>query len=126
MAVQFIDIGGEKLAVMPIADYDRLVAEAEDRADGQAALEAENRRKTGEEYVPVEIVDRLLAGESALRVWRKHRGMTLQALGKKVGISIPHISDIERGRRGGTAKVWRKLAVALDVDVDDILPRDLT
>ncbi|HYN46765.1 MAG TPA: helix-turn-helix transcriptional regulator [Allosphingosinicella sp.] len=123
MAVQFIDIGGEKLAVMPVADYDRLVAEVEDRADEQAAAEAERRRQAGEEYLPAEMVDRLLAGESPLRVWRKHRGLTLKRLGEKAGLSLVYISQIEGANRGGSAKVWRKLATALDVDIDDILPQ---
>jgi len=123
MAVQFIDVGGEKLAVMPIADYDRLVAEAEDRADAQAAADAEGRRGAGEEYLPAEMADRLLAGESSLRVWRSHRGMTLQNLAENSGMSVGYLSQIETGQREGTAKVWRKLAAALRVDVDDILPQ---
>jgi len=122
MAVQFIEFGGEKLAVMPIADYDRLVAEAEDRADEQAAFEAETRRKAGEEYLPAEMVDRLLAGDPPLRIWRKHRGMTLQRLHEASGVSIGYLSQIERGERQGPTKVWRKLAAALSVDLDDILP----
>ncbi len=123
MAVQFIDVGGEKLAVMPIADYDRLIAESEDRADERAAAEAESRRLGGEEYLPADMVDRLIAGESPLRVWRKHRKLTLQALGEVAGVTHPYISQIETGKREGTAKVWRKLAAALNVDLDDILPR---
>jgi len=122
MAVQFIDIGGQKLAVMPAADYDRLIAEVEDRADEQAALEAERRREAGEEYLPAEMVDRLLAGESPLRIWRKHRGMTLGALSKRSGISIGYLSQIEKGVRDGPVKSWRALAAALDLELDDILP----
>jgi len=124
MAVQFIDVGGQKLAVMPIADYDRLVGEAEDRADAQAAVNAEARRKAGEEYLPAEMVDLLLAGESPLRVWRKHRGMTLEQLGAQAGISHVYVSQIETGQRAGTARVWQKLAGALGVDLDDILTQD--
>ena len=124
MAVQFIDIGGQKLAVMPAADYDRLVADVEDRADEQAAIEAERRREAGEEYLPAEMVDRLLAGESPLRIWRKHRGMTLEVLSGRSGISIGYLSQIEKGRRDGTVKAWRALAAALDLELDDILPQN--
>lgn len=124
MAVQFIDVGGQKLAVMPVADYDRLVGEAEDCADEQAAANAESRRKAGEEYFPAELVDGLLAGESRLRVWRKYRGMTLQRLGEASGLSIGYLSQIEKGQREGTTKAWRKLAAALSLDLDDILPQD--
>lgn len=124
MAVQFIEIGGEKMAVLPAADYARLVADAEERADLRTALEAEARRDNGEEYLPAEMIDRLLAGETPLRVWRKHRGMTLETLSRKADISIQYLSEIERGIRVGTIKVWRALADALGLDVDDIAPRD--
>ena len=124
MAVRFIDFDGEKLAAMPIADYERLVAEMEDRVDLYAAIGAENRRQAGEEYLPAEFVDRLLAGEAPLRAWRKHRGMTLKALGDKAGISIGYLSQLERGERAGTPRFWRGLAVVLGVAVDDILPHD--
>ena len=123
MAVQFLDIDGQRVAVMPIADYENLVEEIEDRADLRAAAEAESRRLRGEEYLPVEMVDRLLAGESPLRVWRKHRGMTLESLGRKANVSIQYLSEIERGIRDGTLKVWVALAKALDLDIDDIVPQ---
>ena len=124
MTVQFVDIDGQKVAIMPIADYERLVDEAEDRLDLRAAAEAESRRAAGEEYLPAAMVDRLLAGESPLRVWRKHRGLTQQQLGERAGISYAHVSDIERQAKAGTARVLKKLAAALQVTVDDILPAD--
>ena len=122
MTVQFIDIGGEKHAVMPIADYERLLADAEDRADARAAADAEERRSEGEEYLPSDMVDRLLAGDSALRVWRRHRGMTLERLAKSASLSTSHVSMLETAERQGTLKVWRRLSDALGVTVDDILP----
>jgi DNA-binding XRE family transcriptional regulator len=95
---------------------------AEDKADALAAIEAERRREQGEEYLPAEFADRLLAGESPLRLWRKHRGMTLDALGTAVGIGKSFLSQIEKGTRRGSPSIWRKLAGALDVSTDDILP----
>ena len=122
MTVQFIEIGGEKMAVMPAADYARLIADAEDKSDAEAASAAEARREAGEEYLPAEMVDRLVAGEMPLRVWRTHRKMTLQELGRRTGMSHAHISDIERGRRSGTLDKWRRLAAALGVELVDIVP----
>ena len=124
MTVQFVDIGGQKVAIMPIADYERLVEDSEERADMRAAVSAEERRAAGEEYLPAAVVDRLLAGDSPLRVWRKHRGLTQAALGEKAGISNVHISDMERSAKAGTTRVWKRVAAALNVAVDDILPAD--
>jgi transcriptional regulator with XRE-family HTH domain len=48
---------------------------------------------------PVHVVDRVLAGESEVRVFREHRGLTQQALAAACGISVPYLTQIETGRR---------------------------
>jgi DNA-binding XRE family transcriptional regulator len=124
MTAQIVEIAGQKMAMLPIADYQRLLDLAEDKADLVAAMQAEQRRRDGEEYLPVAMADRILAGESALKVWRNHRGMTLAALGKAAGVGQSHLSQIENGSRRGTPSLWRRLAVALRASADDILPLD--
>jgi DNA-binding XRE family transcriptional regulator len=124
MTVQIVEIAGQKMAMLPIADYERLLDLADDKADVLSAMSAEQRRREGEEYLPAEMVDRILAGESALKVWRKHRGMTLQTLSKAVGVGQSFLSEIENGNRRGAPSLWRKLAGALSVSADDILPAD--
>ena len=57
MTVQISEISGQKTAILPVADDDRLTEIAEDRADEMAAEAAERRRTDGEEYVPSEMVD---------------------------------------------------------------------
>lgn len=122
MTVQFLQIGSEKVAVMPVADYERLLELAEDNADAASAAAAQTRRLEGEEYLPADMVDRILGGESALHVWREYRGLTLEALGSKAGLSRGYLSELERGLKKGNPAQWRALADALAVLVDDILP----
>ena len=122
MTVQIIEIAGQKMAMLPVADYERLIDLAEDRTDTHAAERAEARRKAGEEYIPADVVDRIIAGENALHVWRKFRGMTQTELSAKAGLSGATVSHLETGKRGTTAPNWRALADALAVDVDDIMP----
>ena len=124
MTAQIVEIAGQKMAMLPIADYQRLLDLAEDKADLVAAMQAEQRRRGDEEYLPVAMADRILAGESALKVWRNHRGMTLAALGTAAGVGQSHLSQIENGGRRGTPSLWRRLAAALRVSADDILPLD--
>ena len=124
MTVQIVEIAGEKMAMLPVAEYERLLDLSEDKVDALAAAAAEQRRKGGEEYLPAAMVDRLLAGESPLRVWRSVRGITQRDLSAAAGISHNFLSDIEAGRRRGAPNVWRKLAGALNVTVDDIIPED--
>ncbi len=122
MSVQIVEIAGQKMAMLPVADYERLLDIAEDKSDALAAADAERRRVEGEEYLPVELVDRIMAGESALRIWRKHRGMTLDQLAGKAGIRKAFLSTIETGKARGAPGLWRALAEALSVSADEILP----
>jgi DNA-binding XRE family transcriptional regulator len=124
MTVQIIDIAGQKIAMLPIADYERLLEIVEDKADIQAAERADKRREEGEEYLPMELANQIIAGENALRVWRNYRGITLDELGKSVSIGKSFLSQIENGIARGKPALWRKLAVALNVSTDDILPED--
>jgi DNA-binding XRE family transcriptional regulator len=122
MTVGIVEIAGQKMALLPIADYQHLVDMAEDKADTLSAIEAERRRLDGEEYLPAEMVDRILDGESSLRVWRQHRGMTLEALAKATNAHKSAISELGNGKAQGNPALWRNLAAALNVAVDDILP----
>lgn len=74
-----------------------------------------------EESVPAGVVDRLLAGESAIKVWREHRGMTQRDLAKAVGTSPVYLSQIERGQRSGSTKLLARIARALDVELGDLV-----
>ena len=124
MTVQFVEIAGQRIAMLPVADYERLVEMAEDRSDEEAAARAERRREAGEEYVPIELADRIIAGESALKVWRTYRGMSQQALSDASGVRQSRISELESSTAPGTPAAWRALADALRVSVDDVLPID--
>jgi DNA-binding XRE family transcriptional regulator len=122
MTVQIVEISGQKIAMLPAADYERLLDIVEERADISAAERAEKRRADGEEYIPFSLVSAIIDGENALRVWRKYRGRTLADLAKAVGARQAMLSDIENGKAHGKPALWRALARELDVDVDDILP----
>ena len=124
MTVQIIEIAGHKMAMLPIAEYERLIDIVEDKADSLAAAEAERRRDEGEEYLPSEQVDRILSGESPLRVWREYRSITQADLARSIGARIATLSEIESGKAQGKPALWRALAAALDVSVDDIMPLD--
>ena len=112
---------GERLVVIPEADYETLLAAAEDAAD-TAAVEAFRRKLAAgdEEPIPAAIVDRILGGESRIRVWRDHRGLTSAALAEKAGITQAFLSQIETGKRDGTIDTLRRIAAALRVSLDDL------
>ena len=63
----------------------------------------------------------ILDGGSPLRVWRKHRAFTLDALAERVGVSKGYLSQIENGQKPGTLGLFRRLAGALDVAMDQLV-----
>jgi len=53
----------------------------------------------------------------ALRVIRERSGLTLSALALLAGVSQPHLSNIERGRRQASPALLLRLAESLKVPV---------
>ena len=73
-----------------------------------------------EEQLPLAIADRIMGGESEVRVFREHRGLTQAELADTVGISVPYLSQIEARRRRPSTAVLRRLATRLGVTIDDL------
>lgn len=117
--IQIIERDGvPEYAVVPYEEFSRLqrLAEAmEDIRDYDAAL------ADAGEAVPHTVMERLVNGESSLRVWREHRGLTQSALSTRAGIDKTYISQIEAGHKTGSVKVLKQLADALGVDLDDLV-----
>jgi len=123
MNVQIINKDGHpEWAVIPYDEYIRLKEEAEmlqDVADYDAAKEA---LEQGEELIPSAVTFAILDGENPIRVWRNFRALTQQELSDRAGISKPYLSQIETGKRTGTAEVLAAIANALEVTMDDVMP----
>ena len=97
-------------------------AAAEDFSDRRDALAVRQRIESGtEELVPAAVADRLIDGDSPLRVWREHRALSRSALARASGVHRARIADIEAGRATGSLPPMRALASALRVAVDDLL-----
>ncbi|OYW66770.1 MAG: transcriptional regulator [Bosea sp. 12-68-7] len=117
-----LTIDGEDFVALSREAYDRLVEAAEDTADSAAIARFEQRLAAGdEEFVPSAMVDRILAGENLVRVWREHRGLTVSALAEMAGIAQPYLSQIETGKREGTLQTMKRIAGALRVKLDDLV-----
>jgi hypothetical protein len=76
----------------------------------------------GEEKLPAAVARRLAAGESPVRVFRELRALTGAALAERSGISPSYLSEIETGRKPGSAAALRNLARALSVEIEDLVP----
>ena len=121
MRIEKITRGGKEFAVLPMDRLKKLMDDAEMLADVRAYDAAKGRLERGEdELIPLEMTERRLAGESALKLWREHRGMTQEALAKATGVSRPMIAAIEAGHKTGGVGTLKKLAAALRIDLDDL------
>ncbi len=115
--IQYIEKDGKReYAIVPIDIFESLIEAEEDRLDIE---ELRRFRETDDGFrIPGEIVRRELEGEHPVKLWREHRGVTVEALAGKAGISKAYLSQIENGKRKGTAKTLKSLAAALAIPLD--------
>lgn len=102
---------------IPRAEYERLLAAAEELAD----LAAYDRAiAAGGEGMPGAVLKRILAGESPVRAIREWRGITAAELARRADMHRVQVHDIETGRKRGSVDTLRRMAEALGVPLDDI------
>jgi DNA-binding XRE family transcriptional regulator len=111
---QIITKNGRPVAVVvPIAEWQRIEAALEDRADAAAVLAYLDQ--PGEVF-PDAVLAAILDGTPPIKALREHRGLTQARLARTAGTSSVYISQIERGEREAGQALIRKLAKALKVD----------
>ena len=74
-----------------------------------------------QELVPFTLVKRIADGEHPVRVWREYRGMRAGELATAAGIANSYLSDIESGKKPGSINALKRIAIALDVTIDDLI-----
>lgn len=123
MNVQKIAIaGGKNLVVLPEDEFNRILDVLEERADENAIRMFWEKLDQGEEeFIPSEIANRLIAGESPVKVWREYRGLSARSLSEQAGISPSYLSQMETGKRDGAISTYKNIAKALNVSVDDLI-----
>ena len=132
MGVKFQKTPRGEVAILPRKEYERLAARAaeadEDAGTARVVAHAREDIANGGALLPKDVVDRLANGENAVRVLREWRerdrpdGMTQMYLSFKTGLSQSYISDIETGRRIGTASALKLIADVLKVPLDLLVP----
>ncbi|MCX7084361.1 MAG: helix-turn-helix transcriptional regulator [Methylococcales bacterium] len=119
MSVQFIENNGcKEYAILPIDVYNQLLEKAELLEDVAAY---EKAKQDDDELIPSDIVNRLLRGENKIKVWREYRQLTQAALADKSDIAQATIAQMEGGKRIGSVTVLKKIAVVLQLDLDDLV-----
>jgi DNA-binding XRE family transcriptional regulator len=104
----------QDMITIPRSEYEDLV-DASDAARVIARLEVGQ-----DELIPAEFANRLIDGESPVKVWREIRGMTQMQLANASSVNRVQISNIESGAKTGSIETVKKLAFALEVSMDDL------
>ena len=121
MRIEKITRRGKEFAILPMGRLKKLMSDAEMLADVKAYDAAKARLERGDdELIPLEITERRLAGESKLKIWREHRGLTQEDLAKASDVSRPMIAAIEAKHKKGGIATLKKLAIALGIDLDHL------
>ncbi len=102
------------------AEFEALIERIEDLEDAMIARAGQERGIT-RDALPVEAVERMISGEHPIRIWREHRGLTMQALAKRSKVPQSYISEIETKKKPGSVAALKKIAAALELDLDDIV-----
>jgi len=111
---------GEELVVLSRAEYDDLVARAAAADEDDDDVAAYDARKAGlavgvDATLPAAVSALMLKGDTLLRAIRKWRALSQIDLAERSGIGQGYLSDLESGRRAGSADTIEALAKALDV-----------
>lgn len=124
-AVSFKTPNGEDMIVLSKSDYEMLLERAE-LAEDIAAVDAYRKKLAAgeEEAIPEEFANRLIDGESPIRIYRELRGLSARELAEKTGISAAFLSEIENGKKEGGVSTLKKIAQALGVTIDDLVDGD--
>jgi ribosome-binding protein aMBF1 (putative translation factor) len=75
-------------------------------------------RRRGRPPTPADVLG---AAGAALRARREGLGLPLSHIATRVNVSIVHLSEVERGRKGASASVLEEVAVVLGLDVAEVL-----
>ena len=112
---------GERMAILPLEEYRHLLRSAEELSDIRAYDRAIEQLADGrDEMILSEFADRILEGESAVRVWREYRKMSVKELAGQANISASYLSQIEGGSRSGSLPTMKALAQALRLKLADL------
>jgi DNA-binding XRE family transcriptional regulator len=123
MNIQVIEHNGQpEYAVIDFHEYEKMRDALEDAEDLAGALAFKARLASGEEETfPSDLVERILIdGVNPVAEYRKYRGLTQKELAEIIGVQQAAIAQFESGKRDPSVKQLKKIATALDVEMDDL------
>ena len=125
MTVRFQKTAKGEVAILPRKEYEALAAKAAEADEdvGTARLVARARKEVAEgaPLVPLDVAERIAAGEHPIRAIREWRDITQMELSFHTNIGQGYLSDLEGRRRKGTVAALRAIAETLRVPLDMLI-----
>lgn len=105
---QIITQGGKPaFAVLPWDEYQALIKnQMEDEA---------------EVWFPHEVVKANVRGDSLIRAWREHKGLTQEELANRAGILQSALARLEKAESAPRKSTLKKLADAMEISVEQLI-----
>jgi mRNA interferase RelE/StbE len=111
------------------SDFEALIQAAED-AEDLAALAVHDADETRlgrdtarRDYLTADEAERLLDGESPVKVWRGKRGLSQRALARAACMQPGYLAEIETKRKPGSVDALKRLSQVLGVAMEDLVSR---
>ena len=109
--------------ILPEVECERLRELAEDTLDTRVIEGSQRHLNAGvEELLDEADLDALRAAPSPLAFWRGRRGMTVAALARDSAVPEGQLTTLETGAGTADPAVYERLARALDIAVEDLVP----
>ena len=122
MNIETIIHDGKKMAILPVSQLQRLIKDSEMLSDVRLYDAAKTDLKLKhDEIIPFELIERRVSGENAVKIWREYREITQEKLAKISGVSRAMIAAIESQHKKGSAVTLKKLAMALDISLEQLV-----
>ena len=104
-----------QFVVIPYKEYEAILEALENQVDIKAIDEF---HANCDEAFPMEAVQKIAKGENPIKIFRELRGISQSNFAKKAEISRQYLNQIENKTRVGSAKILKKMADLLDINVD--------
>lgn len=115
---------GDEMVVIQKDELNQII---EDAIDAAMANTVKQEIADGDgEYLPRDFTMKLLdSDDHPVKLWREYRGLTAKDLATTADITAPMLSAIERKNANAGLSVLIKLAKALKVKIDDLIPKEM-
>lgn len=106
---QVITKNGKPLfAVIPWSEYQKLLRNQIDTDESDV-------------WFPNDVVKANVRGDSLVKAWREHFGLTQEALAKRAGIKQPALARLERAGSRPRKSTLKKIADAMNISVEQLI-----